>query len=184
MRTINLLPKPKQQELKYEAIYHSLVSLLWVSVFSFVIVFFLQYSAKIYLQYQAQQLAGNISRLTQEVNKQDNAAVKQKITEINNVFTDYKNLSDQNPRWSNLLKVFVPLVPANVHITSLVVDNKTRTIQINGFSPTRELVIALYNNILADSTHFSGIDYPLENVAKPTNINFHFTFMVQDSVLQ
>ncbi len=184
MRIINLLPKPKQQELRYEAIYHSLITVFWISVLSFAAVFALQYGAKLYLKYQAEQLAGNIIRLTQEVNKQDNAAVKQKITAINNVISDYKNISEQNPRWSNLLKAFVPVVPEGVHISSFIVDNKTKLVTINGYAPTRESVITLYNNILADPENFTNIDYPLENVAKPIDINFHFSFNVQPDVLK
>lgn len=184
MRIINLLPKQRQQELRYEAIYRSLLSAFWISIVSFVVVFVLQFATKLYLQYRASQLQGSISRLTEEVNKQDNATLKQKITIINNSVTDFKNLNAQNPRWSNLIKAFVPLVPADVKISGLVVDDKTRTVEIAGIAPTREAVIALYNNIASDTAHFSNIDYPLENVAKPKNDNFHFTFRVQDAVLQ
>ncbi len=184
MKIINLLPKTRQYELKYEAIYHSLVSLFSISLLSFVIVFTLQFATKLYLKFQAEQLAGNINRLTEEVNKQDNTSLKQKITVVNNVITDYKNISDQNPRWSNLIKVFVPLVPDGVRVDSLTVNVKNKTVQISGFAPTREVVIAMYNNILADSDNFTNIDYPLENVARPKDINFHFMFTVKDEVLK
>ena len=55
---------------------------------------------------------------------------------------------------------------------------------ISGYSPTRELVISLYNSILQDDQDFKNIDYPLENVAKAIDINFHFTFSIQDSLLK
>jgi hypothetical protein len=184
MKIINLLPKPKQQELKYEAIFHALLKVVWISVGSFVIVCLAQLGTKVYLTHQAGTLAENIKQLTEEVNKQDNTAVKDKVTTINNVVADFKNFSDTAPKWSQLVKVFVPLVPVGVHITTVTVNTKDKNMYITGFSPTREMVIQLHDNILADTQNFSDIDYPLENVSKPTNLSFHFNFLVKDSVLK
>lgn len=184
MKIINLLPKPKQQELRYEAVFHSLLSVLWLSLFSFALVFVVQLATKFYLEHRAATISDQIANLKQQVNKQDNTLVKNKINQINDVVLDFKTLADSSPKWSKLLKAFTPLPPDGIHITSFTVDQKTKNIVINGYSPTRELVIQLYNNILNDSDQFTNIDYPLENVAKATDISFHFSFYVKDSVLQ
>jgi Tfp pilus assembly protein PilN len=184
MKIINLLPKPKQQELKYEAIFHSLLMVLWVTLGSFLLVFAIQFATKFYLEFEAKSIANNIVVLQQAVNKQDNTTVKTEVTAVNNVVLDFKNLSDSSPKWSKLIKAFVPLVPDGVHINSLTVDAKNKNVLVTGYSPTRELVIEFYNNVLADSDHFSNIDYPLENVSKRTNINFHNSFLVKDSVIK
>lgn len=183
-RIINLLPKEKQQELKYQAIASGMVKVWWISIGTFLIVVCAQLATKIYLEHQASQLAGSIEQFQQQVNKQDNAAIKVKITAINNSIGDAKTLRDESPKWSNVFKAFSDLPPQAVNITSFVVDSKNKSIAISGRAPTRESVIELYNNILGDSKHFSGIDYPLENVAKPINNNFHFTFSVLDEVLK
>jgi len=184
MKIINLLPTAKQRELRYEAMYHSLLTVFWISMFSFALVFAAQVVTKVYLQFEAQSIAENINRVTSEVNKQDNAAVKAKITAVNNLITDFKNLEDTNPKWSKLLKAFVPVVPEGVHIENLRVNTRDLKVDISGFAPTRDSVIALYNNILSDSKDFNSIDYPFENVSKPANINFHFTFYVDRSIIQ
>ncbi len=184
MRIINLLPKDKQEELKHEAIYHGLVKLVWISLFTYLLVFGSQLGTKAYLEYKATTLESDIERLKQQVNKQDNAAIKKEITGINNIVNDFKSLYEGAPHWSNVLKEFSKLPPTSVTISSLQVDLKTKAVSINGYAPTREAVIELYNNILRDEKHFTGVDYPLENVAKPTENNFHFTFYVQDAVLK
>lgn len=184
MRIINLLPKEKQQELKYQSIASGMVKVWWVSIATFLVVVCAQFATQMYLEHQASQLAGSIEQFQDQVNKQDNAAIKIKITAINNSIGDAKMLRDEAPKWSKVLKAFSELPPPEVHITSFMVDLKNKSISISGRAPTREVVIELYNNILVDTAHFSGIDYPLENVAKPTNNNFHFTFSVLDEVLK
>lgn len=184
MKTINLLPKERQQELKYEAIYHSLLTVLWISVLSFAVVFGTQYFTTVLLQYQQRSISTDIVRLTADVNKQDNSGVRQKITAINNLVGDFLSLSGSNPHWSQLLKAFTPLVPDGVHVLTFTVDTKTDQVNITGFAPTRQQVILLHDNIAADTAHFTNIDYPLENVSKEANINFHYTFTVNKEVLQ
>ena len=65
----------------------------------------------------------------------------------------------------------------------MAIDPVKKSISINGFSPTRELVIELYNIIRNDTKDFKNINYPLENVALPKDNNFHFVFFIQDKLL-
>jgi translation elongation factor EF-4 len=71
-----------------------------------------------------------------------------------------------------------------VGITSLAVDLKTKAVTITGFAPTREKVRDFYNNIYSDTKEFHGVDFPLENVAKPTDNLFHFTFYINDDLIK
>ncbi len=183
MKTINLLPKARQQELRYDRIFHGSIKLLTLALLSFVLVFAVQAAARLYLQEEYRATQARIAALRQQVNKDENASLRNEVKSANDIVADYKNLSDQAPRWSKVLKAFSALPPQGIAITSFAADAKTKQVQISGRSPTRDLVIQLYNNILADSKEFKGIDYPLENVSKPANVNFHFTFTIQDSLL-
>ena len=184
MRVINLLPKEKQQELKYEQVFKGFVKVFWLSVATFILVVLVQLGAKWYLELQITSLKASLSDLQQQVNKQDNSTIKNKITAINNVVGDFATLAAASPKWSNVIAAFSPLPPQGVQINTFVVDPKSSIVNITGFAPTRELVIQLYNNILGDTTDITGIDYPLENIAKPTNINFHFTFGFNPGLLK
>src|SRR4051812_16690938 len=121
MKTINLLPKPKQQELRSEAVFHGMMVMVWISVFSFAAVFLVQFGTRLYLYYQSKTFASDIEQLTADVNKQDNTKVKAEVGAVNTVISDFKNLSDAAPKWSGLIKAFVPLVPPGVRVNTLQV---------------------------------------------------------------
>ncbi|MDR3642663.1 MAG: hypothetical protein P4L74_03495 [Candidatus Doudnabacteria bacterium] len=181
-KVINLLPKPKQRELHYDSILHSLWKLVIWSCFSFALVFFVQVATKFYLQLEGQVIHDQIQALQQQVGKQQNSDVKVQITTANNLIKDYHALSVASPQWSKIINAFAPLPPSGIKINSFGVNTDTKAITITGLSPTRDLVIKLYNIILADQKDFYGIDYPLENVVSPTDDTFHFTFYVQNSL--
>lgn len=184
MKIINLLPKPRQELLRQEATFRSLLSFFWISLFTFALVIAVQAGVKIYLQTQGNAINNSIEILQAQVKKQENSTVKKQITVINNYIADYKNLSTGIPKWSKVLKAFAPLPPRGVVVNSFVIDFNKKSVNINGTAPTRELVIELYNNILQDEKEFYNIDYPLENVAKPKDISFHFTFYIKDEVIK
>lgn len=184
MKEINLLPKPKQEELRSEVLLSSLYKIIGISVVSFCVVFLAQLGTKFYLNSDLGAINDKITQLKGQVNKQDNASIKTQIANINNRIGDFKNLAGATPKWSKVLKAFAVLPPQDVKINSFVLDFGRKSVTINGFSPTREKVIDTYNSILADNKEFYNIDYPLENVAKPEDINFHFTFNIRDDLLK
>lgn len=184
MKLINLLPKEKQQELRHLRLLSTVMSLIWLTAASFVFVLLFQFGAKAFLQGQASRLAHNIESLKELASKEENTSVKNKVLELNNLVGDYKTLSSSLPKVSKVLRIFAPLVPEGVRITTIRIDPVRKTAEINGSSLTRELVIKLYNNIVAAEKNFPNIDYPLENVAKPFNIDFHFSFNISDEVMR
>lgn len=184
MKLINLLPKPRQRELRYEAIYRSLKTVVIWGFLSFAVVFFSQFLTKIYLQVKISSINAEIEQLKKQVNKQENADLKKKIQSINSIIGDFNMLATSAPKWSKVVKAFAELPPEDVKISSFTVSADKKQVSINGYAPNRQAVIQLYNNILADKKNFSNIDYPLENVARAVDINFHFTFTVQDQLLK
>ena len=184
MKIINLLPKNKQSELHFEAIYHSLWSVVIISLLSFAFVVVAQFGLKFYLKLQAERIQAEITTLQGQVNKQENASLKAKIRDINNLIADYKKLIDSSTYWSKVVEAFLPLPPKGVKITTFNINPTNKSISITGQSPTRDLVIQLYNSILADNKNFYNIDYPLENIVPATDSVFHFTFYIQNQLLQ
>ena len=184
MHIINLLPKKRQQELRYESMFGSLLTLFIFSLLTFVLVIGMQFVVKFYLNYQAESIKHQITLLREQVNKQQNSDVKNKVKNINAFIAQYNQLAVNSPKWSKVIKAFAVLPPKGVKINSFVVNSLTNTVNINGLSPTRELVIELYNKIKADDKNFYDVDYPLENVAKPVNVNFHFTFHYKPDLIK
>ncbi len=184
MKIINLLPKVKQQELRYEELFHGIgvASVLAIAILVGALV--MQLGMGVYLNHIADTTAKNTDRIKQAIDKQENNEIKNQIKLINAQMNDFKKLIDATPAWSNVLLAFAAQVPEGVKINNFTADLATKKIIINGQSPTREQAIALYNNIKQDSKNFRDIDYPLENVARPLDVNFHFTFFMQDELLK
>lgn len=184
MKQINLLPKPKQEELRYEIIFYSFVRCIVVCSVLFAFILGVQFASRLYIEQLTANATLGIEQLQKKANKQEDTSIKDKIQGINNFLFDYNILGSLTPHWSRALYSFVVLIPNDVKIATFNGDLSKNKIDISGFSPTREAVIALYNNIKSDGANFLNIDYPLENVAKPTNIRFHFTFYIKDTLLK
>ena len=69
MKLINLLPKEKQQELRYRRLLGTAVSLIWLTAASFVFVLFDQFGTKAFLQGQASKLTHSIESLKEQASK-------------------------------------------------------------------------------------------------------------------
>jgi hypothetical protein len=184
MKTINLLPKSRQSELRYDVTLRSVLMIAGLTVLSYAVVFLLQFGLKFYLKVETESIKKQIAQLQEQVNKQENSDVKAKVKTNNDLVSDYLSLATASPNWARIIKAFSVLPPEGIKVSGMSIDPAKKIINITGSSPTRELVIKLYNNILLDPEEFYGIDYPLENVAQPTNNNFHFTFSVKDSLWQ
>lgn len=184
MKTINLLPKPKQQLLRQEAVFRSLLSAVWISVFSFIFVILAQFAVKLYLQIETESIASQVQQTKVLVSKQENTTNNKRILQLNSIIGDYKKLADSSPKWSKVIKAFTKVPPPGILVSSFNIDFATQSIRISGTAPTREAAIALYNSIFTDDTEFYNVDYPLENVANATNISYHFSFLIRDSLLK
>jgi len=183
MKIINLLPKDKQRELYFEIIFRSLVIFVEISMVTFALVFVGQVATKIYIQRQHRVLDAEIEQLKSQSNREENAALKKRIGVINNEITDFKTLADTTPTWSKIMRAFAAQMPEGLTVSSFQGDLPKKRIDIRGVGPTREAIIELYNHISQDKDEFYDIDYPLENVQRPNNVPFHFTFYVKDKLL-
>ncbi len=184
MKIINLLPKSKQKELQYENLFHSVFTAAIIGAASLLLVVLLEVGLGVYLQRQHTVITQQIEQTKKLSNKEENAQLKIVVDGINAQLKDYQELSAASPLWSKALRSFTENVPEEVIITTFNADSSKKQVDISGYAPTREQVISLYNRINSDKKHFRDIDYPLENVARATDVDFHFTFFVQDDVLK
>ncbi|MDQ3018353.1 MAG: hypothetical protein M3Q64_00560 [bacterium] len=183
MKRMNLLPKAQQQELHFEQLFHSILIAVVLATAILLLGVVVQLGVWAYLERSQAIMIKQIDVLKQATDKTENAELKKEIKLINAYMKDFTDLSARTPQWSRVLTALATQIPRGVQISKLDADLKTSKIDIAGYSPTRELVIELYNNINADKAHFRDIDYPLENVARPAEVQFHFTFYIKDGVL-
>ena len=183
MKRINLLPQHKQQELYYGNLFHSVSVAAVLATGILLLGIVAQIGVWIYLQSAEKSISAEVDQVQQQIDKSENAELKEQIKIINAQMVDFQNLQKISPQWSAVLNAFAVLVPKNVKISQFEATSKKGQIDIAGYSPTREAVIELYNNINSDKAHFKDVNYPLENVSKPTDVAFTFTFFIQDGVL-
>ncbi len=183
-KQINLLPKEQLKELRWRAWYFASVRFYIFSIIGVIIVLVAHVFVYVYLNVVGKKLAAETEILRTETSTSDIVELKKKVKDINNLIKDYNLLSADVPKWSVLLSMFSKLVPAGVQIQNFTVDNSKKVVSITGTASTRDAVILLHDNIAGDSDNFSSIDYPLENVSKPRDVTFHFSFKVNDSVLK
>ncbi len=182
-KVINLLPREQQRELGLRSWYRALVRFYVLALTTFVLVALLFAGTWWYLRLAEQNLAHEAENLRTKSTTQETTDLKKQIKIINNQIEDYNTLTAALPRWSVLLRQFATLVPRGAQIQNFGVDSTKRQIIISGFASTREDAIQLHDNIAADNAHFTNIDYPLENIAKPKNVGFKYSFIVKPEVL-
>ena len=178
------MPKSRLRDLYQEMVFHRLLSAVWLSVFSFLVVIGVQVYAQFELQRRVVDFQGRIDQLKQQVNKKENSELKTQIKVVNNLIADYKNMTGAVPKFSKVLIAFSALPPENISINSLTIDPVKKTIMVSGFSPTREAVIAFYDAIKKDSKDFENVDYPLQHIVKAKDVPFQFNFNIKDELLK
>lgn len=184
MKIVNLLPKSKQQNLRRERVAAALQTFLVLSVVVYILAYASQVGVRFLLAARARAAIDATDQLRKQVDRKENAQVRQQVKEVNDRISDFNTLANTAPRVSQVLRAFAKLPPEGLVVSSLTVDPVTKYVSVTGFSPTRELVIDFYNRIKADETEFTNVDYPLENVSQPKNIQFNFSFTVQDALLK
>ncbi len=183
MKRINLLPKLKQRELNHERTLYSLAVALIAATVILLIGLLVQFGVWTYLNRKMKVSETEIEQLKAVANKSENSTIKEQIKQVNAQIQDFTNLTAKTPQWSVVLSAFVKNIPNGVKVTQFDGDAVKKEVTISGYSPSRDLVIDLYNNINADKEHFKNINYPLENVTQPTNVRFYFTFQLADGIL-
>jgi Tfp pilus assembly protein PilN len=155
-----------------------------LSIFMLLLVFVGQFTTRFYIREIDHSYESQIEQLKLETDKQENADLKKQIQDINAIVADYNQLASSTPKWSAVVTAFAGHVPEGVKLQTFSADAAKLKIDIAGISPTREKVIELYNSIAGDTEHFANIDYPLENIARPVNVPFHFTFFIKEDFLR
>ncbi|MDD2753241.1 MAG: PilN domain-containing protein [Candidatus Portnoybacteria bacterium] len=99
---------------------------------------------------------------------------KQLVGELNQYLEKVGQIQKNHKYFSPVLIEIANITPAGVRIEGLSIDEKGR-VEITGFAPMRTQVLML-QEALVKSKLFAGIENPLANLTKQTNINFNFKF--------
>lgn len=180
---INLLPPENKKELLKEEQY-KIVLILGIFVLLFLISFSLiLFSIKIYVSSQLEAERVLLEQSQKEMKFSQIQELEGKVKSINqNLFKLDTFYQDQVA----LIKLFgeiSEIFPSGVYLNTISVksleekDNKF-LVSLSGFSPSRELLIELENNIETKKSFFKNPVLPQSVWTKPTDIDFSLNFEI------
>lgn len=179
MLKINLLPPQKKKELKLERINHLVVFYGSLAVLSFLIFLILLFNIQMFLSWKINDVKHQIA--IKETSLESQKELEEKIKELNATLTKIAKAQSQQPLWSPVIEKLALLIPSGIQLKNLSGNLESHTINISGFSPTRDKILLLESS-LKNSIQFEITNAPLSNLTKPTNIDFQFGLKIKDFI--
>jgi Tfp pilus assembly protein PilN len=177
MKTINLLPKSEQKELKLELISQKLL-VFWIVVIVSLLGFFaLTVGARFYLTSIIKETDKQIVENQKVLESSDYRDLQKEISTLNSNIKEIKNIESQHVYWSKALVELSNLIPPTMQLNQVTIDSASGKVTITGQAVDRESVIGLWASVIK-SEYFKNIDFPLSNLEKAKNANFNYTFYV------
>jgi Tfp pilus assembly protein PilN len=183
MRSINLLPKDAQRDVRLQFVAKQLL-MFWIWVLISVIAFLvLTLVARIYLAQQKTGIESAISQQRETLKSSNNELLKQQVSSINSQTATIKNLSGQHYYWAEAFVDLANRIPADMQADLISLDRTTGKVEIQGMSGTRSSVLQFWSN-MHKSAFFKDIDFPLSNLDQATNDSYTFTFYLNPDQLK
>jgi predicted RND superfamily exporter protein len=176
MIKMNLLPPEQKKRIKILILYRDIISsgLILFLLFLLLIIFLGGSLTFLNMQYLAfeKDINDQQSRIIQTETLK---TIQNRIKELNDGILAIKKIEDSKSDLYEVLDRINEEIFQGVKIYSLQIDNDSKLITVSGYSSSRENLVAI-RKILNGDSHYKEVDFPLSNLANPTNINFRFSF--------
>lgn len=182
MKIINLLPENEVKELQLRLASNQLLKFFVVIFISLAICFTGALVMRFYIEGSIAQTKVEVANLQQQLSSSNNQALEKQVKALNTQIRNVKAIDQQHYYWSKALVELSNVTPAGMHIDVVSADRASGQIQISGVADKRDLVLQFWSNV-KKSNLFANIDFPLNNLERPTNTSFSFTFYVNTSVI-
>lgn len=171
---INLLPSQQKEELAQERRYKLLLIFGISIIIFFIALFLILFSIKIFIAGKAQEEKVVISPELQ--------GLEEEIVSINKSLQNLASFYEKQPDFIGFLEKISQILPAGVYLTSfswnIVGKEENFSVFLQGFSPTREILLNLKRNLESEPA-FKDINFPPSNWVRPDNIDFSLNFIMQ-----
>lgn len=176
-RNINLLPPDEQKENRIADLNVEVRNFGFLIGLSLVILAGFFAVNEIILLRELNANAEEISAKNAELMELKKTPLRQQMESLNLDLRNFLVLSAAEVYWSNALKELASVMPADITLDHLKLDEKSQKIEIDGHAATRNSVLVLRENILA-SPYFRNINFPLANLEKEKDLNWKYSFYV------
>lgn len=176
---INLLPLQEKENLRKEENW-KIIAILGILVFSFLICFSLiLFLINIYVSAEVNVQRINYQLKEKEFLDSQLQPVEEKIVAANKTLGDLYSFYQNQTSQIGIFEKISQLLPAGVYLTNLSLVNQPKEIiiNLNGFSPTRDL-LREFKEKLEGGGSFSEINFPPSNWLEQKDIKFSVSFKI------
>lgn len=174
MITLNLISETEKKILKERRLFiitKSTFIILLVTIVIFTVVLFFD---KLLLNNKLKTTDSEIKSEESFIQAQQGSTLEKSIKELNSQLQTISNIEKNHINWNKAVAMIVNLVPANIQISSLVLDKDSQNFNLNGQAKTRDSLLVLQHN-LESSKSITNLITPITNLTEKENISFEYT---------
>ena len=103
------------------------------------------------------------------------------IQNLNNTISSVSQIQNKYIIWTNFLKNFTDIMPADIRIQNMQFINTTNKMQITGFADNRDNFL-LFKDKLSNFSPLTNIDSPISSITQRENIDFIITGEINENI--
>ena len=159
------------------AFYQNIISsgLILFLMFLFSVVALALFLTVLNFQYYVFEKSANEAQ-TKVVQTESIKTIQKRVKELNDDLSAIKKIQDTKSDIYGILNNINEELFKEVKIYSLEIDNNLKSVNVTGFSASRESLVKI-RDLLESGSRYKNVDFPLSNLANPRNINFRFSFI-------
>lgn len=173
----NLIPQKQKDEIKLRIYYQNIISSGFIL---FLLILLLVVSLAgvltfLHLKYRA--IEGEISvEQSKIIQTESYKSMEKKINDLNKELSELKKIQDKKSNLYQIMNDISQNLLIGVKIYNIDIDKITGKVTIIGFSATRESLLNIETILKNNPKYNKNIEFPLSNLANPSNIDFRFSF--------
>jgi len=173
MISLNLLPPGRKEAFRWRQHTKKVISIGIRMIFLLICFSVPLFAINIYLSGEINAINTEIKLYEDTESIQRLNTMERSFKNINNALIKINKISDEQISWFDVFEKITIITPSNIQVLSLQIDSDGKFV-IVGNAETREDVLE-FGKRLKNSTDFSDIQTPLDNLIRSTNIDFKFT---------
>ena len=171
MISLNLLSLEKKKKLKEKELFYLLKNVAFlVAIFLFINAGILL-AAKFYLEDKLKTITQEVDQATAALPSGQGTPINTSVQEVNTKIDYLTTIQQDYLKWSAYLADLTALIPQNISLGRISLNQESNQIQITGRAVYRDDFLSLKGN-LDNSKILSDINSPISNLIKKENVDF------------
>lgn len=175
---INLLPSQEKEILRQEEKYKLVLILGTLFLIFLICLILILLSIRISFSGQLNVQKILLNQKEESFKKSPSQNLEEKIVSFNQTFSELSSFYSSRSNMVDILEKISQDLPYGVYLTNFNFDSETRQISLSGFSPSREILLELKEN-LEKEENFQEIYFFPSNWVKPNDIDFVVNFKIK-----